>query len=109
MSLDKHIAVGRLNDYYGALLTDYQKEMIGLYFDCDLSLAEIGEQYGVTRQAVRNVLVRSEDKLREFEDKLGLVGKISELNGKLQEVVRLETAEEMKAALAAIINEVKEL
>ena len=48
--------ITRLKDVYGALLTDRQAEMLSLFYDFDNSLSEIAEQYGVSRQAVRDVI-----------------------------------------------------
>ena len=62
-----------LFDFYGDLLTDRQKEFYDLYHNEDLSLAEIAENAGITRQGVRDVLVRAEATLKELEAKTGLI------------------------------------
>lgn len=62
-----------LFDFYGDLLTDRQKEFYDLYHNEDLSLAEIAENAGITRQGVRDVLVRAEGTLEELEEKTGIV------------------------------------
>ncbi len=62
-----------LFDFYGELLTDRQKEFFDLYYNEDLSLAEIGENYGISRQGVRDVIVRAEGIMTEIEDKTGLI------------------------------------
>ena len=62
-----------LYDFYGDMLTDRQKEFYDLYYNEDLSLAEIAENYGITRQGVRDVIVRAEAILTELEDKTGIV------------------------------------
>ena len=49
-----------LFDFYGELLTDRQKEFYDLYYNEDLSLSEIAENYGISRQGVRDVIVRAE-------------------------------------------------
>ena len=50
-----------LFDFYGELLTDRQKEFYDLYYNEDLSLSEIAENYGISRQGVRDVIVRAGD------------------------------------------------
>jgi len=50
-----------------------QRDFFDLYYNNDLSLAEIAENYKITRQAVRDALVRAEKTLTEFEEKLGLL------------------------------------
>jgi len=62
-----------LYDFYGELLTDRQKEFYDLYYNEDLSLSEIAENYGISRQGVRDVIVRAEAYMTEIEDKTGLV------------------------------------
>ena len=62
-----------LYDFYGDMLTDRQKEFYDLYYNEDLSLAEIAENCGITRQGVRDVIVRAEAILTELEDKTGIV------------------------------------
>ena len=62
-----------LYDFYGDVLTDRQKEFYDLYYNEDLSLAEIAENYGITRQGVRDVIVRAEAILTDLEDKTGLI------------------------------------
>ena len=62
-----------LFDFYGELLTERQKEFYELYYDEDLSLSEIAENYGISRQGVRDVIVRAEAYMTEIEDKTGLV------------------------------------
>mgnify|MGYP001543665321 CR=1 FL=1 len=58
-----------LYDFYGELLTDRQKEFFDLYYNEDLSLAEIAENAGISRQGVRDVIVRAEGVMQEIEDK----------------------------------------
>ena len=75
-----------LYDFYGDLLTDRQKEFYDLYYNEDLSLAEIAENYGITRQGVRDVMVRAEAYLTEIEDKTGLIRRFHTMQGQLREV-----------------------
>ena len=62
-----------LYDFYGELLTDRQKEFFDLYYNEDLSLAEIAENAGISRQGVRDVIVRAEAAMQEVEDKTGII------------------------------------
>lgn len=75
-----------LYDFYGDLLTDRQKEFYDLYYNEDLSLAEIAENYGITRQGVRDVIVRGEAYLTELEDKTGVIRRFHLMQGQLKEV-----------------------
>ena len=67
---DKDLRISVLLDHYGAMLTDKQREVIDLYYNDDLSLAEIAEQEGITRQGVRDNIKRGEAQLLEMEQKL---------------------------------------
>ena len=60
-----------LYDYYGNLLTDRQRECFELRYDQDLSLGEIGEELGISRQGVHENLSRAEALLRNMEAKTG--------------------------------------
>ena len=62
-----------LFDFYGDVLTPRQKEFYDLYYNEDLSLAEIAENNGITRQGVRDVIVRAEATMQEVEDKTGII------------------------------------
>ena len=62
-----------LYDFYGELLTPRQREFFDLYYNEDLSLAEIAENNGITRQGVRDVIVRAENTMQEVEDKTGIM------------------------------------
>ena len=67
---DKDLRISVLLDHYGAMLTDKQREVIDLYYNDDLSLAEIAEQEGITRQGVHDNIKRGEAQLLEMEQKL---------------------------------------
>lgn len=67
--------INLLYDFYGQLLTAKQRALLKLYYQADLSLGEIADQQEVSRQAVYDILKRSERTLEHFEDKLNLVEK----------------------------------
>ena len=77
-----------LFDFYGDVLTDRQKEFYDLYYNEDLSLAEIAENYGITRQGVRDVIVRAEAILTDLEDKTGLIRRFHAMRAQLSEVIQ---------------------
>lgn len=74
-----------LFDFYGELLTDRQKEFFDLYYNEDLSLAEIAENYGISRQGVRDVIVRAEGIMTEMEDKTGIIKRFHQMQKQLDE------------------------
>ena len=64
-----------LLDHYGVLLSEKQKKIMECYFYDDLSLSEISENEGITRQGVRDILKRCETTLAEYDEKLKLIEK----------------------------------
>lgn len=77
--MPKDLALSHLLDVYGSLLSEKQRLLCELYYDEDLSLAEIAENEGITRQGVRDALKKAEQQLRHFEDNLGLLKKTEAL------------------------------
>lgn len=75
-----------LFDFYGDMLTDRQKEFFDLYYNEDLSLAEIAENYGITRQGVRDVIVRAEGIMQELEDKTGIIRRFRSMQEQLEAI-----------------------
>ena len=73
-----------LYDFYGDTLTDRQKEFYDLYYNEDLSLSEIAENYGISRQGVRDVIVRAEAALTELEDKTGIIRRFHVMQDQLK-------------------------
>ena len=91
------------NDYYGGLLTEYQRRLIDDYYNQDLSLGELAKEYGISPQGVRDALKRAERQLCAYEEKLGLAVKTQEIKGILEEVMQ-ESSEGNKAKLSRAID-----
>ncbi len=83
-----------LFDFYGEVLTERQKEFFDLYYNEDLSLAEIAENYDISRQGVRDVIVRAEGVMQEIEDKTGLLKRFMQMQNRLDAI--LAAAQEIK-------------
>ena len=67
----KNLAYSVLLDFYGPALTEKQRAILTEYYDEDLSLAEIAENFGITRQGVRDAIKHGEAALDELEVQLG--------------------------------------
>ena len=76
---EKGVNISLLLDLYGPLLTERQREIVGLYRNDDLSLGEISEITGITRQGVRDRIVKSEEIITELENKLGLASRFGDM------------------------------
>lgn len=74
--MEKNLRYSALLSLYGALLTDKQLDTMEYYYDDDLSLGEIAENTGISRQGVRDFIKRAEELLDSFEEKLGLYEKM---------------------------------
>lgn len=82
----KNMEIPLLYDFYGEMLTEKQRDMVEQYYQNDLSLAEIAENAGISRQGVRDSIKRAENQLFELEERLGLVSKMKEINTCLEAV-----------------------
>ena len=83
-----------LYDFYGQLLSKRQQEVMALYHEENLSLSEIADEFGISRQAVHDTLKKAEMALIEYEQKLGLVEKlvnsrqaIAEIDRKIEKLI----------------------
>lgn len=75
----KDLKISYLLECYGKLLTEKQFRVVDMYYNEDLSLAEIAEIEAITRQGVRDFLKKAEVQLNELEDKLHLLKKVNDL------------------------------
>lgn len=85
----KNLEISYLLDFYGDVLTDKQREAMEEYYNADLSLAEIAEGLGITRQGVRDAVKRGEATLVELEEKIGAVGRYRALADQLDQLEHL--------------------
>lgn len=79
-----------LYDFYGELLTDHQKKVYEDAVMNDFSLSELAEEYGISRQGIHDLLKRCDAILEEYEKKLGLIKRFTDVKN---------TADEMKEIL----------
>ena len=82
-------ALTLLFDYYGDLLTEKQRTCFDLYYNQDLTLAEIAEEAGISRQGVHDSLARAEAALRTMEEKTGCAGRDMKCRKVMEEISRL--------------------
>lgn len=84
----KNLEVTVLLDTYGEMLTTKQRTFLEYYYDEDLSLSEIAENEGITRQGVRDAIKRAEAQLFEMESRLGIARRFQEINNGLAEIAQ---------------------
>ena len=95
MCMERLYYLARLYDLYGGLLTGKQRESLRLHVAEDFSLAEIGEELGITRQAAHDNIRRAERALTQMEETLGLL-------------TRQQTQERALAAICAQLRALRE-
>ncbi len=115
-----------LYDFYGQLLSKRQREVMALYHEENLSLSEIAEEFGISRQAVHDTLKKAEQALGGYEQKLGLLGKLmaskkaiteidEKIDGIIAELVKVSeisydgTNTEGQTAVIPKLNEIKDI
>lgn len=85
--MEKNVQISMLLQMYGALLTKTQYEFLDDYYNSDLSLSEIAENRNMTRQAARDNIKKGENKLFEYEEKLGMMQKTMKQEKKISEIL----------------------
>ena len=110
--LAKNLEISNLLDIYGGMLNEHQRDFVDLYYNEDLSLAEISEHKGITRQGVRDNIKRGENYLLDLEEKVGVFKRqrqfnkqIEQISEKLGQISMISMTEEDKN----LLNEIKTL
>ena len=83
---DKTLEMTMLYDFFGDLLTEKQRTYFDLYYNDDLSLSEISQQTGISRQGVRDNIMRAEQLLRGYEEKTGIVARFMKLQSDISSI-----------------------
>ena len=83
---EKNMNISFLLDFYGDVLSEKQREILDLYYNEDLSLAEIAESNGLTRQGVRHIIKKAEEELLSLETKLGLANRFVTLGNEYRSI-----------------------
>ena len=102
MNIEKTKHINNLLDIYGELLTDYQKEIMNLYYQEDLSLKEIAEEKEVSRNAIFTLITRVEKILLDYEEKLHLLDKRNRVQNVLD---NNEISSDIKKSIEDILDE----
>ena len=87
MAHEKDLEIGLLLDFYGELLSKSRRQAAELYYNEDLSLSEIAEDAGITRQGVRDSIAKARAQLTDYEEKLGLAAKFRDIERTLGEII----------------------
>lgn len=107
-ALAKNLEITMLLDFYGDMLTAKQHDFLSYYYNDDLSLSEIAENEGITRQGVRDAIKRAEGQLFDMESRLGLYSRFEQVRSGLNEIVECANAisdQNMRFGLSREIND----
>ena len=85
--MEKNVKISILLEIYSNLLTKTQYQILDDYYNSDLSLSEIAQNRDITRQAVRDNIKKGENKLFEYEEKLGIMQKTMKQEKKISEIL----------------------
>ncbi len=102
----KNLDYGNLLDFYKNVLSEKQFEALDLYYNQDCSLSEIAEQFGISRQGVRDAIKRGEAELNLLEEKLGMIKKLKSIEEKAENLKLLTDNQTLKHEIDKIIEEI---
>ena len=105
--MEAKVRQGYLYDFYGELLNDHQKEIYEAYVLEDLSLKEIADEKGISRQGVSDLIHRCTDTLEGYESKLHLIERFSSIQDKVDRILTYTTDD--MTEINRLLNEVMEL
>lgn len=107
--MEKRVEYGWLLDFYGALLTEHRLRVMRMYLEEDLSLQEIADAMGITRQGVHDAINHAQKQLEVYEAKLGLLSRyrrlteaVGECRTELDRVISGEDAQALVRAREAL-------
>ena len=110
---EKNLKLAYLLDFYGDVLDEHTRTVMKAYYDDDLSLSEIAEGVGISRQGVRHVIKKGEEHLSFLEDRLGLLAHYEQLTEAVEliESIKSDLASDTqdKDALFSALSKVQDI
>ncbi len=105
----KHVRIGILLDIYGSLLTNRQLQILNTYYNEDMSLSEIAEEFDISRQGVLDNVKKGEKKLLEYEEKLHILENQENRKSKIDKVLNTLSKDITQKEIDTIIKTLKEI
>ena len=106
---EKNLKQVCLLDFYGNVLSDRKQEALSMYYNDDMSLAEIAEEMGISRQGVRDLIKKGEEELEMLEEKLGVVKRFDELSKHLERLLSAAESNDLPREVLDEIARIKSL
>ena len=107
---EKSLEIGYLLDFYGEMLNDRRRTVLDMYYNEDMSLSEIAEALGITRQGSRDLIKKAGDELLLFEEKLGMAKKfrlLCECTDKAESIIKAKHDD--SASLLEVLSEIRSI
>lgn len=106
---EKNLKIAYLLDFYGSVLTERKRDVLDMYYNEDLSLAEIAEQIGISRQGVRELIKKSEEELIFLENGLGLAEKMNALRLHSDNALKIAKHSDLPSELLEELEEISKI
>ena len=103
--MEKIVQQGILYDFYGELLTEHQREIYEDAVYNDMSLSELADNYGISRQGVHDLLKRCDKILAEYEEKLHLVSRFDAIKAKITQMRETDDLSQIRELADEIMEE----
>lgn len=107
----KSLEIGYLLDFYGEMLSERRRTVLDMYYNEDMSLSEIAEALGITRQGSRDLIKKAGDELLLFEEKLGMAQKFRSLcdcTERAEEILKNDGIAD-HSSLLEILSEIRQI
>ena len=103
MNIEERVQIAILSKYYGKMLTERQQDILNMYVDNNLSLAEVSAELGISRQAVKDALDNSMQMLKNIEEKLKFISRDDNIKKQIEENKKIDTT--TKIELIALLED----
>ncbi len=107
----KSLEIGYLLDFYGELLNDRRRTVLDMYYNEDMSLSEIADALGITRQGARDLIKKAGDELLLFEEKLQMAKKfrsLCECTDTAEKIIR-DNRENKDSSLLSLLSAIRQI
>lgn len=102
---EKNLNIGYLLDFYGELLSERKRSVMDMYYNEDLSLAEVANEIGISRQGARDIIKKSEEELLFYENKLGLAERLKKVESCASELHAIASEQSLPEDISEKISE----
>ena len=103
MNIEERVQIAILSKYYGKMLTERQQDILKMYVDNNLSLAEVSTELGISRQAVKDAIDNSLSSLKNMEEKLQFISRDDNIKKQIEENKKIDTT--TKIELIALLED----